>query len=142
MSQVISGFPGVGKSYIFNNTDLSCCDSDSSRFSWLNEKAKIRHPDFPTNYINHIKSMIGKVDYVFVSSHVDVRKALLEHGIDYQLVIPERGLKSQYLSRYKERGSPEGFVSLIDRMWDDFLETLPGEKVVMLKENQYLVDYI
>lgn len=46
-TKVISGFPGVGKSFNHYNTDdnLIVLDSDSSLFSW--ESEGVRHPDFP-----------------------------------------------------------------------------------------------
>jgi spore cortex formation protein SpoVR/YcgB (stage V sporulation) len=51
---VISAFPGCGKSHFFrNNKDKEVLDSDSSKF----DKAH-----FPKNYIEHIKSNLGKVD--------------------------------------------------------------------------------
>lgn len=57
-----------------------CLDSDSSNFSWVKDEngnnTKERNPEFPKNYIEHIKSNIGKVDVIFVSSHKVVREAL------------------------------------------------------------------
>lgn len=53
-AKVISGFPAVGKSYMFNDkSDLIVLDSDSSLFSW--ESEGVRHPDFPNNYYNILK---------------------------------------------------------------------------------------
>ena len=55
---------------------LQFADSDSSVFSWIEVNGKKeRNPDFLSDYIEHIKSLIGKVDYIFVSSHGDVRDA-------------------------------------------------------------------
>ena len=34
-TRVISGFPGVGKTYFKNITNLIVLDSDSSKFSWI-----------------------------------------------------------------------------------------------------------
>ena len=48
-TKIIAGFPGIGKSYVFNQRKYKCLDSDSSLFSWI-EKG-VRHPDFPNNYI-------------------------------------------------------------------------------------------
>jgi hypothetical protein len=47
---------------------------------------KYRNPDFPNNYIKHIQDNIDKVDYIFVSSHEVVRKALNEVGIDFNVL--------------------------------------------------------
>jgi len=108
---VISGFPGIGKSHFFRkNKDKVVLDSDSSKFSWI-EKG-IRHPDFPNNYIKYIKENlayinplgVGKADIILVSSHKNVRDALVENDIPFTLVYPSRDIKEEYLQRYKDRG--------------------------------------
>lgn len=123
---VVAGFPGVGKSYVFNNPEgLTVLDSDSSQFSWVEGKqGEERHPDFPANYIAHIKENIGKVDVIFVSTHTVVRKALSDAGIDFQLVYPHADLKSDYMRRYEERGSDAFFLALMDEKFHDFIEEL------------------
>ena len=54
-TMLYAGFPAVGKSYFYNNSDLTVLDSDSSKF----DKAF-----FPQNYIEHIKANLGKVDVI------------------------------------------------------------------------------
>lgn len=131
---VISGFPGVGKSHLFQtNKSLVILDSDSSGFSWSGEG--IRNPAFPRNYIEYIQAHLGKAPLILVSSHKSVRDALRESGIAYTLVYPDRGLKSEYLQRFRDRGSDETFVQMIDRRWDEFLteceaETWPTRRVL------------
>ena len=103
-TQIISGFPGVGKSNFFKKSDLKVLDSDDSLFD---------KRDFPDNYINHIKNFIGKVDYILISSHDVVRRALEEHNIEYVLVYPSIELKEEYLERYKNRGNEDSFIAFI-----------------------------
>ena len=75
MTRIISAFPGTGKTYFHTHKGpLATADSDSSHFSWISKG--VRHPEFPANYIEHINDLMGKVDYIFVSSHQDVRNAL------------------------------------------------------------------
>jgi hypothetical protein len=94
-------------------------DSDSSNFSWAIENGeKVRNPEFPANYIEHIKENIGKYKYIFVSSHEEVREALFDACIFFYLVYPEDRRKEEFLQRYVDRGSPEGFVNLISNNWD------------------------
>ncbi|WP_218014784.1 hypothetical protein [Bacillus sp. Marseille-P3800] len=119
MTKIISGFPGVGKSYLYRKSDLSIADSDSSDFSW-NENGE-RNKDFPNNYIEHIKSTVDQVDYLLVSSHDVVREALRDHNIKYTIVYPSADLKEEYLERYRKRRSPEGFISFIETNWSKFL---------------------
>lgn len=124
---VISGFPGTGKSYYISRGEGSdympqgfASDSDSSKFDKSN---------FPQNYIEHIKSLIAKGTMrIFVSSHKEVRDALVKEGIEFILVYPKKELKEEYLNRYKERGSSEQFIKLISDNWDSWLSELENQK--------------
>ena len=118
---VVCGFPGVGKSFYTEHSKVDACDSDSSSFSWASEG--VRHPNFPNNYMAHIKSMRDKHDVVFASTHENVRKALSEHEIPYYLVYPSPRLKNQYMHSYILRGSPEGFIKLMNEQWDSFISS-------------------
>lgn len=137
MTKVISGFPGVGKSTLFAQ-GLNCTDSDSSKFP---------KDDFPRNYIQHIRALIekGEHDYIFVSSHDTVRTALVREGIAFTLVYPSLTLKDEYLQRYKERGSPEAFIKLMDTNWTSFIVGCADQSTcsrVVLQSGQYLADVI
>ena len=81
-TMVIAAFPGTGKSFCTKNEGEKfegILDSDSSNYSWIKDSngqnTTERNPDFPNNYITHIKENIGKVDIIFVSSHKEVREA-------------------------------------------------------------------
>lgn len=107
--QVICGFPGVGKSTLVrNDTTGLVLDSDSSTF----DKA-----DFPANYIEHIKAKTAEGYTILASSHDTVRNALVAAGIPFVLVYPTLDCKDEYLQRYRDRGSPEAFVNLLDQNW-------------------------
>ena len=142
-TKIISAFPGTGKSYFKQNSELNVLDSDSSKFSWI-EKG-VRHPDFPQNYINHIKENIGKVDIILVSSHANVRNALMQEGIYFWLMFPEIDLKNEYIKRFKARGNDQNFIDMLDIQWDSFikgLERQPTCKIIRLKSGEFLSDYI
>jgi len=128
--KVLAGFPGVGKSFLkiyFEKNDLGeVSDSDSSFFSWL--KPGVRNPDFPENYITHIKERTLDSAFVLVSTHEIIRKALIAHGIEFALIYPERKLKKEYLLRYVTRNSPFEFVSLMNRKWDDFIDEMEAQE--------------
>lgn len=138
-AQVISGFPGIGKTHFFNRqTELGFVvkDSDSSQFP---------KDDFPANYIRHIKEAITQCDYLLVSSHDAVRAALVEAGIEFTLVYPEKNLKIEYMQRYAKRGSPKPFLTLMNKNWSNFLTSCveqQGCKHVVLKEKQFMSDVI
>lgn len=165
MKIVMSAFPGTGKSEIFKRAlelglkpafvqfddhtleyelhiakapGIPVFDSDSSKF----DKAA-----FPGNYIKHIQNVLNTCDNVviLVSSHDNVREAMREAGIDYHLCYPQIELKADYIERYKERGSPEAFVNMMEEKWVDFIgscEADPTTHKCILSEGEYLVDYL
>jgi len=117
---IISGFPGIGKSYITkNDKEFKISDSDSSGFSWI-EKG-VRHPDFPQNYIDHIQAIKNDYDIIFVSSHKTVRDALMRNNIYFYLVYPDISLKQEYLKRFKERGNEDSFIEVLNNNWETFI---------------------
>ena len=150
-TKIISAFPGTGKTYYHKNHPDTTLDSDSSQFSWLYDEwgykllgldgKPMRNPQFPQNYIEHIKSNIGKYEYIFVSSHKEVREALVNSNLHFTLVYPEIGLKQEYIERYKQRGSSEKFIELLSNNWDLWIKELQNQKGcnhVVLKSGQFI----
>ena len=137
---VISAFPACGKSYCFENYQdkFSMLDSDSSEFSWVKDSegnnTKERNPKFPSNYIEHIKTNIGKVDIIFVSSHEVVRKALADNNIKTIIVYPNKNLKEEWIRRFKERGNNDGFINFISNNWDNFINDIEFDGNGFLKQ--------
>lgn len=142
-SWIISGFPAVGKTHFFENSKIgSVSDSDSSSFSWV-EKG-VRNPNWPQNYMDHIQALDDEFDLIMVSSHGEVRDALVERKLNFYLVYPERTLKEEYLKRCRERGSPDAFLEMLDREWDTFLSDLQNQEDcihVVLGKDEYLADF-
>jgi hypothetical protein len=130
---IISGFAGIGKTTAYKKLAGKATDSDSSNFSWAlnsngeqikDEQGKpIRNPNFPANYINHIKQAqsSGNYDYIFVSSHDIVRQALIDNGLQFNLVYPDIERQDEFVQRYKDRGSPAGFINLVKANWKQWI---------------------
>lgn len=136
-TRIIAGFPGVGKT-TFCKSNRSALDSDSSKFSWtVINGEKVRNPDFPKNYIDHMKHNIGKYEFIFVSSHKEVRDALKAECLFFYLVYPDSRSKELYLKRYMDRGSPEEFVELLDKNWEEWIWQCGLEKRSSLHELNY-----
>lgn len=147
---VVSAFPGCGKSYVKeHNDDLIILDSDSSKYSWIyvnGEKTDERDPNFPDNYMEHIKEAIAsdKYDFIFVSSHETVRKALKDNDIVYISVLPDMNSKEEWLKRFKERGDSDEFIKTISDNWENWItdmndrEKNPALFNVFLKADEYL----
>ena len=136
MTKIISAFPACGKTYIYENQKdfgITVADSDSSGFSWIEVNGKKeRNPDFPNNYVEHIKSLLGKVDYIFVSSHDDVRDALDGNSLPYIFVKPDLNLRDEWIGRCWIRGNDEGFLTLIKNNWHIWV--LPNDNRLMCKD--------
>lgn len=137
---IISAFPGTGKTYFYEkykNSDIKVLDSDSSNFSWIKDKngnnTTKRNPDFPQNYINHIKENIGKADIIFVSSHDIVRQSLYDNGIKYIVAYPDNDCKDEYLERYRNRGNTEEFINMMNKNWDKFINGMKNDKGAHMK---------
>ena len=148
-TKLISAFPGTGKSHYYRNKskDEIILDSDSSLFSWArdSQQNKIRNPQFPSNYIKHIKENLGKSDVIFISSHKEVRDALVKENLDFTLVYPERGNKQEYVERYIQRDSPQPFIDLLKREWDNWITELEEQENcthIELKSNEYITDIL
>lgn len=140
---VISAFYACGKTYacdLLTKEGYKVLDSDSSKFSWLSPKESqviaykngdintakytFRNSEFPQNYISHIKENIGKVDYIFVSSHKEVRDALIENNIPFSVVYPNKDFKAEWIGRCFLRGSKDAFCNTLAKNWDKLLDEI------------------
>lgn len=142
-TKIISGFPAIGKSFFRKNSTLQVLDNDSSLFSHLYKD--VPHPDFPENYMRHTENNVGRVHYILVSTHKDVREALNERKIDYTIVYPSIELKGEYIERMKTRGNTQSFINLIDSKWEEFINDIEKEthpKLIKLESGQFLSDVL
>lgn len=141
-TMLVVAFPGTGKSHYCNvNIDYMplgfATDSDSSMFD---KKA------FPENYIEHIKLKISEgFGRVFISSHKNVRDALLKNNLPFVLIYPAKDLKDEYLKRYKQRGSNKKFIKLIFDNWEKWIDECrlqTGCFHIELKSNQFISNVV
>lgn len=141
---VISAFPGTGKTAslkLFPEFEIQ--DSDSSLFSW--SSPGVRHPDFPNNYIEHIKSKLDTCNFIMVSSHKQVRDALDAAGIEFILVYPELECREEYLERYRTRGSDACFIAMMEKNFEMFVNECKQHRPgihVPLKPGLYMSDVV
>ena len=143
-TKIISAFPGTGKTYYHKNHPNTTLDSDSSQFSWLYDEwgdkllnldgKPMRNPSFPSNYIEHIKSNISKYEYIFVSSHKEVREALVDNCLLFYLIYPDFNDMDIYIERYKQRGSSDDFIKLIKNNWEEWIEELEDQESCFIRQ--------
>lgn len=142
-TRVIAAFPATGKSYVAR-TVPGWADSDSSRFSWKYRHPDVRerHPDWPGNYITHLRELLKSDLRVLVSTHAEVRDALVAAGIPFTLVYPRADLREEYRARMQQRGSPPALIAkVVDELWPDALEECArqtGCEHVVLGPGEYL----
>lgn len=142
---IISAFPCSGKSHACRelSSDFTMIDSDSSEFSWIKNpdgtNSNVRNPEFPANYMDHIQDNIGKVDFIFVSSHKNVRMAMHLCHIPYVLVMPNDRMKCEIIGRMYLRGDSDKAIRFIADNYDSFIHDIyKFEKVARLSSNGYL----
>lgn len=149
---VISAFPACGKTWMYQHSeDKIILDSDSSQFSWIKDadgnNTKDRNPEFPDNYIKHIKDNIGIADYILVSSHKDVREALKKANIDFFLVYPNRSLLNEWIGRYYQRKNNGFQIDVLIRNWNEWITQCENESeddvlCIELSSGEHLSDAI
>ena len=113
MNKIVLGFPGVGKSYLAERCQ-EVSDSDSSRFhgeGWV------------STYVDHLVQEAQAKPVVLGSTHSEVREEIQRRDCTYYMVYPQGILKHEYLERYRLRGSPESFISMMDAKWDEFINS-------------------
>lgn len=115
MSAVISAFPATGKTYVADRYP-NVVDSDSSAYP--------KGRAWPGNYIADIERHLADGKTILVSSHQEVREALVDAGIPFALVYPRRDLRREYRKRMEFRGSPAALVEKIDGLWDVMLDSM------------------
>ena len=111
------------------------------------EEIKVRHPDFPNNYIDHIKENIGKYDCIFVSSHASVREGLDKEGIDFTIVYPEARCKAEWVGRcfIRDKNGESGCgAEAMYNNWEQWIlecvETGINHDEIVLGSRKYLSD--
>ena len=152
---VISAYPCCGKSYITKHgTKYKMTDSDSSKYSWIEEKQpngeikKVRNPHFLEDYLAHIKEALQEYDVVFVSSHLQVRQMLQDNDIPFITIYPknERCVKLEWIGRMWERGSDEEFIKFQYEHWDEFVSNISnephGSDVFVLGSGDYITEQV
>ena len=140
-TMIISGFPGVGKTFCCENIKkIKAYDCDSSSYHYLKDSFGIHGPikqdgsEWVKDYVDAIIKVQelgdaekGHYDYIFISCHKEVRDELRRRGINYLIVAPKRELKNAYLIRYLKRGSHLSFIKSMSESWDIKLSSVDAD---------------
>ncbi|KAK4031283.1 hypothetical protein C8A01DRAFT_21477 [Parachaetomium inaequale] len=140
---IISAFACSGKSWLSQHAKqlgYTVVDLDSSAFSFRNGT---RNPNFLQDYIAEIRSKAQQKIILLVSTHDEVRKALVDSRLWYALVYPKKTLKKEWLQRMVARGSPPQLVAIFDKNWDLFIAQCMNQQGCVhfpLGPQKYLAD--
>lgn len=131
---IVSAYPGCGKSYMYNHCNgepYIMLDSDSSKFSWIYEngqKTDKRNPNFVKDYVKHIAKNFGRVDVIFISTHKEIREELIRIGLNFAVVIPELGMKDEWMKRLISRGTnDEAFYRFQEENYEKFIQEIQDQ---------------
>lgn len=144
---VICAFPGSGKSVFYqtfstyegHKNGKRILDSDSSEFSWIKDengnKTNQRNPEFPLNYIKHIKANLNTQDIIFVSSHELVRRALHDANIPYINIYPRDNITNmkEWRNRFIQRGNSQSFIDIVMTNWSNWIKDMENDIFAMRK---------
>lgn len=120
--RIICGFAGIGKSTLAKNK-ANYVDLESTPFDkdW-------------DRYIKVAVHMANNGYTVLMSCHKELREKLHSKNVCYLLALPSKDSKDEYIQRYKNRKNTEEFIQLLSDNWYDFLDVLPHEKVLIVKD--------
>lgn len=103
---------------------------------------KVRNPEFPNNYIKHIKENLDNYDFIFVSSHLAVRQALTDNNIPFITVYPDISCKTSWIGRMYLRGNEKFFIDFQAENWDKFVNGINDEPhgmgIIRLEHDEYI----
>jgi hypothetical protein len=131
-----AAFCGTGKTYICNNTDIKSIEVEYWQY---------KEKGLQKEYVQDVKKLIGKVDYIFISTDPEGLRLLNEEGFDITLVYPKNELRNEYLDRYIDRDSSYDFIGTFMKHWNLWINELKEQKYckhIILDSGQYLKDII
>ena len=152
---IICGFPGIGKSTA-EQAYRDAIDCESSAFHYVIDHnvvnanfpagVKKENPNWAQEYVDFVEKCAkdGKYRYVLASSHLEVREELDMRTIPYVVVVPEAGIKDEYLQRYVKRGDCAEFIIKVSESWDEWLNEIEqnAPAVIHLKAGKVLSDIL
>lgn len=134
-TKIFSVFPASGKTYAakkLTEEGYKVLDLDSNNYShWYKyendffiKEQEVQNPLFPQNYIKVIEEAIGEYDFIFISTHKEVRDFLENKNIKYSLVYPNHNMKEEWIGRCYLRGNNHGFCNKLVSNWDQWIKEL------------------
>ena len=117
---LISAFPGLGKTYLYQQYKdrLKILDLSTGRFEG---------DDFPGNYIAEIEKRLNDYDLILLSSDRNVRYALNDAGLDFDLFYPSKDRKNELVEIYVTNRKSRDFIMNLDHNFNDLIDEIEDE---------------
>lgn len=119
---LISAFPGLGKTYLYQQYKdrLKILDLSTDGFE---------DDEFPGNYISEIVKRLNDYDLILLSSNKDVRYALNDAGIDFDLFYPSKERKNELIEIYVKNRKSRDFIMNLDHNFNSLIDEIEDENL-------------
>lgn len=137
---IVIDFVAMPYKYYLRDSDNPEPEKSKASYSILDMQL-----DWPENYFEAIKKILGEQKIVLIPPVMPVLTLLGQEQIPYVLCYPERGAKEVYRKRYADRGNTDEFLSIFVDDWDFFLDSFENDthgKHIVMQPHQYLSDVI
>ena len=134
---IYSGFAGIGKTYVAKHAE-GVVDLESSQFQWAaaNRKSieenkgsyKEKNQEWPSNYINQIRSEERMGYTVLISAQPEILSLLHKEGLRFITVTPNKADQKAYLQRYMKRGNSIAFVQAMQANFKKYIDSLDNNE--------------
>lgn len=119
---LVSAFPGLGKTYLYQQyrDRLKILDLNTGRFEG---------DDFPGNYIAEVEKRLNDYDLILLSSDRNVRYALNDAGLDFDLFYPSKNRKNELIEIYVTNRKSRGFIMNLDHNFYNLIDEIEDEEL-------------
>lgn len=119
---LVSAFPGLGKTYLYQQykDKLKILDLNTGRFEG---------EDFPGNYIAEVEKRLNDYDLILLSSDRNVRYALNDAGLDFDLFYPSKDRKNELVEIYVTNRKSRDFIMNLDHNFYDLIDEIEDEEL-------------
>lgn len=119
---LISAFPGLGKTYLYQQYKdrLKILDLNTGRFEG---------DDFPGNYIAEVEKRLNDYDLILLSSDRNVRYALNDAGLDFDLFYPSKDRKNELIEIYVTNRKSRDFIMNLDHNFYNLIDEIEDEEL-------------
>ena len=117
---LVSAFPGLGKTYLYQQYKdrLKILDLNTGRFEG---------DDFPGNYIAEVEKRLNDYDLILLSSDRNVRYALNDAGLDFDLFYPSKERKNELIEIYVTNRKSRDFIMNLDHNFYNLIDEIEDE---------------